>query len=270
MPAMRGPVKLWFSLILLAGPLPALAFGPTGHRVAGLIADSQLCPRARDWLEPLLDGTTLANAGLWADWIRDDPAWANSRPWHYINVEDTGSLAGAARGSADNLLAALGRFEQELADQRLSREQRAQALRFFVHLLADVHQPLHVGRAGDRGGNDLEVSWRKRERRSLHSLWDAEQLLARERLSEADLARAIGALAADQAVRWRSGGPLDWAEESRAYRPLVYDLPPAGADGVIPLDQAYLATARNIVSLRLAQAGVRLAWRLNRLAGCGP
>jgi hypothetical protein len=267
MPAMRGPVKLWFSLILLTGPLPALAFGPTGHRVAGIIADAHLCLQARRYIEPLLDGTTLANAGVWADGIRDDPAWRHSRPWHYINAGDEEPFAQAMKNSAGNVLTALSRYEQELANDRLPRERRAEALRFFVHFLADLHQPLHVGRAEDRGGNDIGLAWRG-ERGSLHSLWDAEWLLERDRLTLPDAARAIGSLAAGQRSSWQMGSTLDWAEESRALRPLVYALPAAAPEGVIRPDDAYLVMARNVVSLRLAQAGVRLAWRLNRLAGC--
>ena len=267
MPAMRGAVKLWFSLMLLAAHMPALAFGPTGHRVAGMIAESHLCPRARVFIEPLLDGTTLANAAAWADWIRDDPAWAQAKPWHYINVGDREAIARARKNPGGNVLTALARFEQEVADQRLPRERRAEALRFFVHFLADLHQPLHVGRAEDHGGNDIDVAWRGK-RRSLHSLWDAEWLLDRDRLTTAEAARAIGGLATGQLLQWQAGDVLDWAEESRAFRPVVYALPPAGSGGVVNLDAAYLVTARNVVSLRLAQAGVRLAGRLNRMAGC--
>jgi hypothetical protein len=267
MPVMRCAVKLWITLMLLVVHAAAVAFGPTGHRVAGMVAESHLCPQARQYIEPLLDGTTLANAGVWADWIRADPAWAHSKPWHYINVADTEPLEKAMR-AGDNVLIALARFELELADERLSRERRAEALRFFVHLLADVHQPLHVGRAEDRGGNDIDVAWRSK-RQTLHALWDAEWLLERDRLTTPEVARSIGSLAIGEAQHWQASDALAWAEESRRFRPLVYALPGAGRSATIPLDAAYLATARNVLSLRLAQAGVRLAGRLNRIADCG-
>jgi hypothetical protein len=255
-------------LMLLAVHTAAVAFGPTGHRIAGMVAESHLCPQAVQYIEPLLDGTTLAHAGVWADWIRADPAWAHSKPWHYINVADEEPLEQAMRREKDNVLMALARFERELADARLSRERRAEALRFFVHLLADVHQPLHVGRAEDHGGNDLDVVWRGK-RQSLHALWDGEWLLDRDRLAASDAARAISGLAIGQARHWQASDARAWAEESRSFRPLVYALPEAGRAATMPLDAAYLAIARNVLSLRLAQAGVRLAGRLNRIAGCG-
>jgi S1/P1 Nuclease len=267
MPAMRAAVKLLLSACWLLAPLAAAAWGPTGHRIVGLIAESRLCPDTRRYLEPLLDGATLANAGVWADVIRSDPAWAYTKPWHYINVGDTEDIAVAAREHPPNVLSAIADAERQVADRKLPREVRAQALRFFIHVLADVHQPLHVGRAEDRGGNELEVLIFGRTRRTLHALWDAEFLLDWDALDLEDNAAAIGALALNQAAAWQGREPLQWAEESRAYRPLVYALPAAGPDGRIPLDDRYLVTVRGIAHLRLAQAGIRLAERLNRL-GC--
>jgi hypothetical protein len=269
MPAMRATVKLLFSVCSLLGPVAAAAWGPTGHRIVGLIAESRLCPETRRYLEPLLDGATLANAGVWADVIRSDPAWAHTKPWHYINVGDIESIATASREHSPNVLSAMADAERQLANRKLPREARAQALRFFIHLLADVHQPLHVGRAEDRGGNDIEVMIFGRTRRTLHALWDAEFLLDWDALELPDNAAAIGALAVNQAAAWLGREPSEWAEESRAYRPIVYALPAAGPDGLIRLDDRYLVTVRGIVHLRLAQAGVRLAERLNRLA-CPP
>ena len=253
-------------MCLISVVSPARAWGPTGHRIVGAIAEAQLCPQTRAYLEPLLEGATLANAGVWADAIRDDPAWSYTRPWHFINVGDDQPLAQAKSSPPGNVLTAIDQTGRDLANTRLPREKRAAALRFFVHFVADVHQPLHVGRKGDHGGNDVEVRFGK-DRRSLHSLWDAEWLLRWDGLELNDNAAVIGALTTTEAPRWRGGSTLDWAEESRAFRALVYALPPAGQGGLIRLDDRYLAAARNVVALRLAQAGTRLAERLNAL-GC--
>lgn len=265
MPAMRPAVKQVFVLILLGAwwPGAAGAFSAEGHRVVGMIAETHLCDGARTWLEGLLDGSDLASAGVWADAVRDDPAWTHTRRWHYIDVGDRESLGAAQARSADNVLAAIERFERMLADERLPLRERATALRFFVHFVADVHQPLHVGRAGDRGGNEVAVRWGK-QRTNLHAFWDAHELLKTMGLPTRDLAQALGALAYGQTSTWQASTPLGWAEESRAYRPLVYALP-AMRDGV-RLTPAAVAAARNVVGLRLAQAGVRLAGRLNRVA----
>lgn len=267
MPAMRAAVKLTFKLTMvvatIAGHAPAaLGFSASGHRVVGAIADSYLCPEARAYIAPLLNGASLASAGVWADTIREDAVWAHTKPWHYINVGDHEPMEKAAGGSL-NVLSAIAQSEKELADVSLSLERRAEALRFYVHFVADVHQPLHVGRAEDHGGNDISVRWRGGAS-SLHELWDAHALLALDGLDERDEATAIGALAVGQEAHWQEGGPMNWAEESRALRLVVYDLP--DGRGRLRLSDRYVTAARNVVRLRLAQAAVRLAGRLNRLA----
>jgi len=266
MPAMLQAVKLVLLLTVAAAwPGGSHAFSAEGHRVVALIAEAHLCPGAHRWLEPLLEGTDLANAAVWADAIREDPAWAQAKPWHYVGVADREPLGPALR-QGGNVLAAITRFERELADPGLPLAQRQVALRFFAHFVADVHQPLHVGRPGDEGGNLVIVHWGKR-RLSLHALWDGAALLARERLATRDLAAAIDALATGQVGTWQSSELLDWAEESRAFRPLIYEGLSAHPDG--RLTPAQVAAARNVIALRLAQAGVRLAGRLNRIA-CAP
>jgi hypothetical protein len=249
--------------LLFCWPGLAQAFSAQGHRVAGAIAEGYLCEEARAYLAPLLDGNTLANAGVWADSIRDDPARAHTKPWHYINIGDREPMAGAMHSRIGNVLTAIGQSERDLANLRLPLAKRAEALRFFVHFVADVHQPLHVGRLEDRGGNDIGVRWGKGPM-SLHEFWDARALLAAEHLGAAGLASAVGPLAIGQETQWQASGPVDWAEESRGFRRLVYDLPKARDPA--HLTDRYIAAARNVVSLRLAQAGVRVAGRLNRLA----
>jgi hypothetical protein len=244
-------------------PLRAVAFGAESHRLVGEIAERYLCRETRSYLAPLLDGATLANAGTWADAVRQDARWRHTGSWHYINVGDHEPLARAMRREQSNVLSVLARTERELADARLPRERRAEALRFFIHFVADVHQPLHVGRAEDRGGNDIEVRWGETPW-NLHEFWDARGLLG-GRLDRAERLTAIAALADGAAPAWRGQEPRDWAEESRAWRGFVYSA--VGREGRSRLSPGYVAGARNVVELRLAQAGVRLAERLNRL-GC--
>lgn len=266
MPAMRMHVKpaaCWVILQLWCAT--ALAWGPTGHRIVGEIADAHLCDGARRYVEPLLAGTTLANAGVWADAIRDEPQWRHTRPWHYLNVGDGESIATARRRSDDNVLAAIERTGRELADVRLPVERRAEALRFFVHFVADVHQPLHVGRAGDHGGNDIEVRV-GRTVRNLHSVWDAEALLRREALDYREQAVALGQAAAGLGSAREIADPDAWAGESRALWPVVYGFR-APPDGPVRLSGAYLDAAREVIHRRLGLAGLRLAARLNAI-GC--
>ena len=268
MPAMCGsvhhatrPGPRWrlvlIVLLLLGWSSPGRAFGPSGHRLAAHIAERELCPATRAALEPLLAGMTLADAGLWPDRIRRLPEWEHTKPWHYVNVSDRGSVARAAARGPDNVMAALDRFEKELADTSLTSRQRGLALRFIVHFVVDIHQPLHVGRASDRGGNLVPVLVAGRET-NLHAVWDGEPLRRAANSSPRPTPLEVS--------RWQKAGPLAWARESQSLRPQVYAFTRQGARLVV-LSATYLDAARTLVDQRLLQAGVRLAGRLNALVG---
>jgi hypothetical protein len=258
--------SLWIAAAGLSWSPAALAFGPSGHRVAGHIAARHLCTETRAALVPLLAGMALADAGLWPDAIRRQPEWEHTRPWHFINVGDRASVARAARKDPDNVLAALARFEKELGDTSLPTRQRGIALRFVVHFVVDIHQPLHVGRAEDRGGNLVPVLVDGRET-NLHALWDGEALRSPTGPGPRDRARSLPGPAPAEARRWQASSPTDWARESQALRRQVYGFSPGRDPTALPA--AYLAETRSTVDRRLVQAGVRLAGRLNAVLGPG-
>lgn len=246
----------------------ALPYGPTAHRIVGMVAASYLCPDATAAVDDILDGESLAEAGLWADRIRGDPAWRHASPWHYVNIADDVPVETAeGGGERGDVLRAIARFRAESGDAAVPPARRAEALRFLVHFVADVHQPLHVGRAEDRGGNEIDVVV-EGKRTNLHALWDAELLLRRDRrehgYSVADQAREVRALTAQDARALQRSGVLDWAGESKAVRPYVYGYARPAAGPFAP-DDAYLAMAGQVSMLRLSQSAVRLAGVLNEL-----
>jgi hypothetical protein len=254
----------------IALPGDALAFGPLGHRVAGLLAEPGLCPAARGEVAELGGGESLAELGLWADTIRDQPEWRRSGPWHYMNVADLPSGAGPAdaRAVIDGFrhppegagLEALTRFTRTLADRGRPRAERADALRFVVHFVVDLHQPLHVGRASDRGGNEIDVQVDDKVV-SLHRFWDTDVLALRHLGAVRYAQRLEPVLAATPAARAQDP-PAAWAAESLLLRPAVYGFAPA-ARGAARLDDAYLRSAQKIADQQLVLAAARLAATLN-------
>lgn len=269
MPVMRVAAQV--SIFLLTGWVMAPcagAFGPEGHLLVGAIAERDLCADARNAVNQLLEGQSLGQAGRWPDWIRSDPEWKHTRTWHYINVGDDEPIEQVVKGNHQDVLWAIRRFDRRLADETLTAEERATALRFLAHFTADVHQPLHVGRAEDRGGNRIAVRVGKRIT-NLHAVWDAEALLkderkkrgwTRDQQAQVLVVRTQGRVAAFQA-----DPPLEWARESQALRALVYAFPAPEGDAAVRLDGEYLAIATDIVHSRLSAAGVRLAGRINRI-----
>ena len=157
--------RAWFTLSLaavIAATLssPALAWGRLGHRVISRFAESRLTPAAKAGIAALLEtGESIADASMWADDYRS--RHRNTAPWHYVNVpldepRYDDRFADKRRGS---IIDKMAEFKATLKDSRRSLEDRRFALRFLVHLVGDLHQPMHVGDNRDRGGNNTQVRW---------------------------------------------------------------------------------------------------------------
>ena len=238
-------------------PAPAHAWGKTGHRVTAAIADRHLSGLARAHVREILGVESLDEAGTWPDEMRSnpDPFWQKTAsPWHYVTVAGMTYDRAPPEGDA---LGALAFFRNQLRDPRTSREHRQLALRFIVHIVSDLHQPLHVGRPGDRGGNDVKVKWFGRDT-NLHAVWDSA-LVDDMDLSFTELAERLDrhTRPAD-VIAWWTADPRAWISESAQHRERIYpDEPELGYD--------YIYRHAPTVNLRLKQSGVRLAAYLNEL-----
>ncbi len=247
------------SFAALAAFGQAYGYGADGHRIAGLIAQQRLCVEGEQEVRILGQGQNLDTLGLWADWIRGEPEWQHTAPWHYMNIPDGARLEDYRHPPEGDILWAIKRFAERLADERLSIAERRDALRFLIHFVVDLHQPLHVGRESDRGGNMIDVDPRIGEPVNLHGFWDTEAVELTG-LPPEEYAHSLSETIAANADEWEHGTPLDWAHESRELRPDVYDFDSRNNR----LTREYLTNAERITRQRLAQAGVRLGAEINR------
>ena len=247
--------------MLVASMAPtAAAWGPTGHRAVGRIAERHLTPQAARALSELLAPEQLAYVTTWADEIRSEPDWARAEAWHWVTIPDGQTYDSSSKSAAGDVLEAIARFEKVLEDRAASREARAQAVKWLSHLIGDVHQPLHVGRGDDRGGNDVLVLWFG-EPTNLHAVWDSK-IIDHSQLSFSELADLVDHPTADQVREWQARRAPDWARESQELRGACY------AMGDRRLSYLYVHDHWPTVQRRLVQAGVRLAGELNRLLDC--
>jgi hypothetical protein len=248
---------------------PALAWGKTGHRVVAAIADTQLSGLARAHVREILGpGESLDEAATWPDDMRSDPSafWQKTAtPWHYVTVDGITYDHAPPEGDA---LQALDHFTKVLEDPAASLADKQLALRFVVHLVGDLHQPLHVGKCCDRGGNDVKVTWFGKPT-NLHAVWDSS-LVDEEQLSFTELAAKLERHISDrQLIAWWDVNPRDWASESAELRDSLYPGPSdrpkdAKAKAAVPdLSFSYAYRFTPLMERRLSQAGVRLAAYLN-------
>jgi hypothetical protein len=250
---------------VLGAAREAFGWGKAGHRVVSTMAERRLSTRAAAAVRSLLDpGETLADASLWADEHRRDVP--GSSAWHYVNVPLTEPRYNA-RYCPDTgcVVSKIVEMQSVTVSESASSVQKRQALRFIVHLVEDLHQPLHVGDRADRGGNDLQVRFFDRGT-NLHRLWD-EELIDRH-ADEAVWLRELEALVTtEQGRRWCKGTVEDYATESLQAARDAY-LVPGSSTFIQPgelLDDAYFERELPVVRRRLAQAAVRLACLLNAM-----
>jgi hypothetical protein len=242
-----------FALLCVNFPLPA--WGPTGHRVVGRVADRHLSKRAADAIKHLLGQDTLAEAGTWADDIRSNPRWNHAAPWHYVTIEDHLTYETSKKNPQGDVIEAIGRFEAVLRNPKSTREEKAIAVKFLTHFIGDLHQPLHAGRGGDRGGNGTQITWFQSQT-NLHAVWD-NSIIESERLSFSEFYEFLDKPSDAEIAKWRSTGVLDWAMESLHARKAVYEI----GNGKLGYEYAYRHLP--FIKLRLMQAGIRLSGLLN-------
>ena len=251
-------------LIMNAVAMPAAAWWDDEHRAVAMIADKHLSNEARQQIKQLLGDSSLAEGSLWPDRIKSQNRWAHSKTWHYMNLARNQDISDYQPIVGGDILWALDYFYSRLKEPGISTSDRRQALQFFVHLVADIHQPLHVGTAKDRGGNAISVRWFNRPKlHNLHQVWDG--LLTRNDLSPAQYAQLLDSAAQSLRRDWQNSTFKDWARESKQLLEQLYSVGAENADRkALELGDKYLRANKPIAEKRLAQAGVRLAHYLNR------
>jgi len=245
---------------------PAHAWGSRGHRLVAHVAEAGLTAQARAQVDALLAGEpepTLAGIANWADELRgsDPELGRRSARWHYVNLAENDCTYDAARDCPDGncVVEAIRTQAAILADASQPDDARRQALKFVVHFVGDVHQPMHAGYAHDRGGNDTQVNQADGTRdgrgTNLHALWDSGLFRGMAESESAQAAR----LAGDAPVAVDAGEPARWAETACRV---------ATTDGVYPprpkIDGRYIATWRPVAERQIALGGAHLAALLNQ------
>lgn len=253
---MKKLILVLFALIVLTD---GFGWGATGHRATGLIAERYLNAKAKKRINQILGGESLAMISTWMDEIRSDSTYNYTTDWHWTTIPDGGRYEDVENNLDGKVVMMIEKFTKDLKTGKLTPKQEQEYLKMLVHMVGDMHQPLHVGKPGDRGGNDVKVKWFRSES-NLHRVWDSE-MIDDTKLSYTELAQSFGSPDKETIKKWQGTSVRDWAMESVSYRPQVYDI------GNSNLGYQYSYKYFSIAKTRMLQAGVRLAGLLNQIYG---
>ncbi len=241
--------------------LPSPDWGQTGHRTIGEVADDHLTKKARKNIETLLGGQGLAYVSTYADEIKSDKKYDKYYTWHYVNFPIGSKYEDSEKEEKGDIMTGMEHCISVLKDENASREDQIFHLKLLVHLVGDLHQPLHVGKAEDRGGNDIKVTWHY-EKSNLHRVWDTE-MIESWNMSYTELEQNLKPLSREQTQAIENGSLMDWMYESRALAERVY----ASASPDDKLGYRYSYDHLGTVMEQLRKAGIRLAKVLNEIYG---
>lgn len=264
------------------------SWGANGHRVIAEICDRHLSAETQAELEMLLGDNYLAEIANWPDYIRSESGWKFADHWHYTTIHPSQSVASVKeRFEKDpkindaieaidlmirilnNDTIATSHLENLMTKNKakpLNKSTKATALAFLVHLIADIHQPLHVGKNKDHGGNKISVLFFS-ENTNLHSVWDTK-IIEHEKLSYTEFAHFIDKLESDEVAQYQESSVEDWANESIVIREHIYNTLYDFTDrdsGLPSFSWQFQHDNIKLVKERLVVGGVRLAGVLDRI-----
>ena len=246
---------LLFSISLLT--FNSFAWGPTGHRAVGLIAERYLSSTAKKKLQKILKGESIAMASNWMDDVRSDSTYDHMSDWHWVTIETGKTYDESVKNPKGDVIMTIERIIAELKSKKISGKQEEEYVKMLIHLIGDIHQPLHVGCCDDQGGNKVRLKW-FREDSNLHRVWDSN-MIDDSKLSYTELADAVGPPTKEDIIALQNATVHDWSKESMSMRTQVY----AVGDGNLGYKYSY----KNFGSVkkRIREAGVRLAGVLNSI-----
>lgn len=248
----------FLAALLLLQPVTAYGWGQTGHRVVGEIAEQHLSKKARKAVQRILGTESMAMVANWMDDIKSDRSYDYMRDWHWVTIPDGSTYADAEKNPKGDVVEAIERMVVALKSDTLTPERQAFCLKVLIHLVGDLHQPLHVGKGDDKGGNSFQVQWFKKGM-NLHRVWD-ESLVEGMNLSYTELTRSLDHATKEQVNQWMQGNAADWAQENVAYRAQIYPSEPG-----VNLSYDYRYEQWPLVRQQLLKGGIRLAGVLNSI-----
>lgn len=254
-------------LLLIAFYLPhfCFAWSQEGHRVCGEIASRHLTKKAQLSIASILGDESIAMASNWADFIKADSVYAYLSPWHYIDLPDSLNYVSLQSflktDTATDAYTKIKFLSAQLKNKQLAKDKKAMYLKLLIHIVEDIHQPLHtIGT--EQGGNGIKVTWFN-ESSNLHKVWDGD-VINFQQLSYTEYANWLDHAKPQQIKTWQQQPISQW----------LFDSYSIGENLVKEITQtnqklSYLYNYNHIDTLnqQLLKGGIHLAKVLNDIFG---
>ena len=238
----------------------AFAWGQKGHDVTAYIAECRLTPEAAEKVRKALDGYSPVYIANWLDFASYWPEYAYSKTWHYLNIDEGETLESMSRNPGGDVLTAVTRLTEKLKSGRLTPEEETLSLKMLIHLVGDMHCPMHSGHRSDRGGNTIPVTFFGKPA-NLHSIWDTSLPEAAHKWSYTEWQNQIDRLSDDEATLIESGTPKEWFMETAELCKGIYEATPEGTN----VSYDYIDRFTTLIEQQFVKGGHRLAKLLNEI-----
>lgn len=240
--------------------MQCFGWGQKGHDVTCTIAKRHMTANANKAVMELLDGKSMVYWANWLDNASHTAEYAYTKTWHYRNVDADQTWETAPNLPEGDIVRALNEQIAKLKATETPRSERQLALKMVIHLMGDLHQPLHIGRSTDRGGNNHKITFFKQPN-NLHSVWDSNILEAGHKWSYTEWADEIDNASTEEAAQIRQGNISDWGKETHTICQTVYEETPENSN--ISYDEVAKWTL--VIEQQLLRGGIRLASVLNEI-----
>ena len=234
-------------------------WGKTGHRVVGAIADQYLTGRAKRQIAKILNHQSEAFVSTYGDEIKSDSRYKEFYSWHFVNMTFDQTYEESTKNPKGDLVTGIAYCKKIITDENSSDDDKAFYLKMLIHLIGDLHQPLHVGLEADKGGNDIKLQWQFKDT-NLHSVWDSK-MIDDFGMSYTELADNADYLTKDQVKAIQQGTIEDWVKDSQQVAKTIYASVKEGDN----LRNDYMYLYFGTVRTQLQKGGIRLAKVLNDL-----
>ncbi len=265
---MKRYICILLLIFLLFGSTDVFAWGQKGHDIVTCIAEKHLTRKARKNLNAILEGKSLMYYSSWMDNVQNSPYWKDgydrTKTWHYFNVDEGYTPQTMSRNPKGDVLSALNMLIDSLGNHQneLSDSVKIDYLRMLIHLVGDMHCPMHIGRLSDRGGNELHIKWFK-QNTNLHALWDSKLIESVHSWSYTEWQQNLDRCSKAEFKEISAGTPEDWLNETWKVTCGIYDYVKPDEN----YSYKYMYDYAPVVEHQLLVAGYRLAALLNRIFG---